>query len=152
MPGVCRNQQPSKRMNAELVIPRKLVNQILTHAQQHEHTEACGLISATEGTPMHYYAVKNIASDPAAHFEMEPKQQIAAMKHMREQGEELLAIVHSHPTSPPVPSASDLQKSAYPDAYYIIVSLSTKGVLEMRGYFIDDNDVQTVDLHYEHED
>ena len=139
-------------MKSELVIPRKLVNQILTHAQQHEHTESCGLISASAGTPAHYYAVRNIASDPAKHFEMEPRQQIAAMKHMREHEEDLLAIVHSHPSSPPVPSLTDLKRSAYPDAYYIIVSLNTKGVLEMRGYQIDDEAIQPVELHYEHED
>ena len=139
-------------MNAELVLPRKLVNQILTHAQQHEHTESCGLISAQAGTPMHYYAVKNIASDPATHFEMEPKQQIAAMKHMREHGEDLLAIVHSHPATPPVPSVTDMHASAYPDAYYLIVSLNTKGVLELRGYRIIDGSMQPVDLHYEHVD
>ena len=139
-------------MNAELVLPRKLVNQILTHAQQHEHTEACGLISASAGKPAHYYAVKNIAADPSAHFDMEPKQQIAAMKYMREHGEELMAIVHSHPTSPPVPSASDMQQSGYPEAYYLIVSLNTKGVLEMRAYRIADEEMQPVTLHYEHED
>jgi proteasome lid subunit RPN8/RPN11 len=139
-------------MNSELVLPRKLVNQILTHAQQHEHTEACGLISASGGTPAHYYAVRNIASDPSTRFEMEPKQQIAAMKHMREQGEELMAIVHSHPMSPPVPSASDMQQTGYPDAFYIIVSLNTRGVLEMRAYQITTGEMQQVELHYEHED
>jgi len=139
-------------MNAELILPRKLVNQILTHAQQHEHSESCGLISSLAGMPAHYYAVKNIAGDPETRFEMEPRQQIAAMKHMREHGEELLAIVHSHPTSPPVPSATDMQASAYPDAYYLIVSLNTKGVLELRGYKIIDGSMQAVDLHYEHED
>jgi len=140
------------KMNSELVLPRKLVNQILTHAQQHEHTESCGLISASNGNPDHYYAVKNIAADPSTRFEMEPKQQIAAMKHMREHGEDLLAIVHSHPESPPVPSATDMQEAGYPDSYYIIVSLNTKGVLEMRGYRFANAEMQVVDLRYEHED
>ena len=140
------------RMNTELVLPRKLVNQILTHAQQHEHSESCGLISASCGSPANYYAVKNIASDPSVHFEMEPKQQIAAMKHMREHDEDLFAIVHSHPESPPAPSATDMQDAGYPEAYYIIVSLNTKGVLEMRGFKKADGDMQPVELRYEHED
>ncbi len=139
-------------MNSELVLPRKLVNQILTHAQQHEHTEACGLISASGGKPAHYYAVRNIAPDPSTRFEMEPKQQIAAMKHMREHGEALMAIVHSHPMSPPVPSASDMQQTGYPDAYYIIVSLNTRGVLEMRAYQVAAGEMQPVELNYEYED
>lgn len=139
-------------MNAELVLPRKLVNQILTHAQQHEHTESCGLISAAGASPAHYYAVKNVAADPATRFEMEPRQQIAAMKHMREHDEKLLAIVHSHPQSPPLPSAADMQEAGYPDAYYIIVSLNTRGVLEMRGYKKADGEMQPVKLRYAHQD
>jgi proteasome lid subunit RPN8/RPN11 len=140
------------KMNTELVLPRKLVNQILTHAQQHEHTESCGLISAAGGNPAHYYAVKNIAADPSTRFEMEPKQQIAAMKHMREHAEALLAIVHSHPQSPPVPSASDMQDAGYPNAYYIIVSLNTRGVLEMRAFKNADGDMEPIKLLYAHED
>jgi proteasome lid subunit RPN8/RPN11 len=139
-------------MNPELVLPRKLVNQILTHAQQHEQTESCGLVSATAGSPAHYYAVKNIAPDPSSRFEMEPKQQIAAMKHMREHDEALLAIVHSHPQSPPVPSATDMQDYGYPDAFYIIVSLNTRGVLEMRAFKTADGEMQSVKLLYAHED
>ena len=135
-----------------LVLPRTLVNQILTHAQQHEHTEACGLISGSGEQPAHYYAVKNIAPEPDTHFEMEPSQQIAAMKHMREQGEELMAIVHSHPESPPVPSTADMNDIGYPDAYYIIVSLNTRGVLEMRGYRSINDTMQAIDLRYEHQD
>lgn len=139
-------------MTSELVLPRKLVNQILTHSQQHEHTEACGLISATGDSPAHYYAVKNIAVDPSTRFEMEPQQQIAAMKHMREHDEELFAIVHSHPHSPPAPSITDIQEIGYPKAYYIIVSLNTKGVLEMRGYKKADDAMQPVKLRYAHQD
>ena len=138
-------------MSAELVLPRKLVNQILTHAQQHEHSESCGLISASNGSPAHYYAVKNIAADPSTRFEMEPVQQIAAMKHMREHDEDLFAIVHSHPASPPVPSATDMHEAGYPDAYYIIVSLNTRGVLEMRGFKIANGNMQPVELRYGHE-
>lgn len=135
-----------------LVLPRTLVNQILTHAQQHEHTEACGLISGSDEQPAHYYAIKNISPEPATRFEMEPGQQIAAMKHMRENGEELLAIVHSHPESPPVPSPADMKDIGYPDAYYIIISLNTKGVLEMRSYRCMNDTMQAIDLRYEHQD
>lgn len=138
-------------MGAELVLPRKLVNQVLTHAQQHEHSESCGLISAVNGRPAHYYAVKNIAADPSIRFEMAPEQQIAAMKHMREHGEDLFAIVHSHPESPPLPSATDIREAGYPEAYYIIVSLNTTGVLEMRGFTQADENMQPVELRYEHE-
>lgn len=137
---------------SKLVLPRKIVNKILTHAQQHEHTEACGLVSALDNTPLQYYAVKNIADDPSSRFEMEPRQQIEAMKHMREHGTALFAIVHTHPQSPPIPSLEDMNDMGYPDAFYIIVSLNTKGVLEMRTYKNIDGTMQPIELRYEHED
>ncbi len=129
-----------------LQLPRKLVDKIIMHAQQHEDMEICGLISKSGNSPGRYYAVKNIAADPAVRFEMDPKEQIAAMKHMRDHGEQLLAIVHSHPAGPPVPSAADLAQIGYPDAFYIIVSLETKDAPEIRAYRMDRDIMQPVVL------
>lgn len=56
---------------------------------------------------------------------------------MRNQGEELFAIYHSHPTAPAQPSSADLELAAYPDAVYLIISLNTKGILELRGFRIE---------------
>ena len=49
-----------------------------------------------------------VADDPARRFEMDPADQIRAMKTMRERGETMLAIYHSHPSAPPEPSVHDL--------------------------------------------
>jgi len=56
---------------------------------------------------------------------------------MRERGEELFAIFHSHPAAPAEPSALDMAQAGYPDALYLIVSLGTCGVLELRGFRIE---------------
>ena len=43
---------------------------------------------------------------------------------MRERGEQLLAIYHSHPRSTePQPSATDVRLAYYPSAVYLIVGL-----------------------------
>jgi proteasome lid subunit RPN8/RPN11 len=48
----------------------------------------------------------------------------AAQRKMRERGEELLAIYHSHPRSDdPKPSATDVRLAYYPSAVYFIVGL-----------------------------
>ena len=65
---------------------------------------------------------------------------------MRDQGEELFAIYHSHPTSPAIPSAVDLEQAVYPAALYLIISLNTKGLLEMRGFRIDDRKAVEIPL------
>lgn len=129
-----------------ITLPRTLANQILTQAQQHPETEACGLVSARDGVASHIYPITNIAEDKQRHFELDPAQQIKAMKTMREANEELFAIYHSHPHAPAEPSASDIQQSSYPDALYLIISLDTKGVLEMRGFYLRDGTVEGVEL------
>jgi proteasome lid subunit RPN8/RPN11 len=121
----------------EIRIPRKLTNQLLHLAQQSPDFEICGFISSRNGLPTHCYPIQNIAEQPGQHFLFDPAQQIAAMKKMRAANEELLAIYHSHPSAPATPSNTDLELAAYPDALYLIISLNTQGVLEMRAFKIN---------------
>jgi len=127
-------------------LPRTLVNHILTHVQQAPNQEVCGLIGrvGTESTSL--YPVANMAKDNEKLFQMEPKQQIDAMRQMRERGEELFAIYHSHPHASGMPSSIDLAQASYPDALYLIISLNTIGVLEMRGFYIRNADAEEVSL------
>ncbi len=88
----------------------------------------------------------NVAGQPAQLFSMDPARQIDTLRRMREAGEELFGIFHSHPHSPAVPSDRDLHEAGYPDALYLIASLSTKGVLELRGYRLRDGRAEEVAL------
>jgi proteasome lid subunit RPN8/RPN11 len=119
-------------------LPRPLVNQLLHCAQASPAAEVCGLIGAKDGTPVSCHPVRNVAAQPGIRFQLDPAEQINAMRQMREKGEELFAIFHSHPGSPAEPSPSDLSELAYPEALYLIISLNTKGVLEMRGFRLND--------------
>lgn len=133
-------------MTAAVVLPRNLVNKILSHAQHAPEDEVCGLIGAQDGHAIDIYPVKNVAEDTHKLFQMDPKQQIDAMREMREQGHELFAIYHSHPHTPAAPSVTDLEQAAYPDAVYLIISLNTTGVLEMRGFRLEDGKACEVEL------
>lgn len=133
-------------MTERLHLPRALINQLLHHAQGSPVAEVCGLVGAGTGLPLHCYPVANVATEPRRLFAMDPAQQIAALRTMRERGEELFAIYHSHPNTPPQPSAIDLAQAAYPDALYLIISLQTRGVLEMRGFRLRDGRVAEVEL------
>lgn len=117
-----------------LILPRPLVNQLLHQAQTLEDHEVCGLIGAADGKPRSIYPATNIAPDPRRHFHMDPRDQIAAMKTMRQIGETLVAVYHSHPSAPAIPSREDLEQATYPDALTLIISLETKGVLELRAF------------------
>ena len=133
-------------MPKEIEIPRKLANQLLHLAQQSPNLEVCGLIGSQNGLAQHCYPIDNVAQHPQQQFLLDAKQQIASMTKMRELGQELFAIYHSHPTAPAFPSSEDLALSAYPAALYLIMSLNTKGILEMRGFKINQESAQEIPL------
>jgi len=127
-------------------IPREIVNQILQHAQSEPEKEICGLISEKNGEAGHCYPVLNIAEHPESLFLMDGKEQIDALREMRNKQESLFAIYHSHPHSEAYPSQIDLNESQYPDVIYLIVSLDTKGVLDLRAYRIDNKQIETLEV------
>jgi proteasome lid subunit RPN8/RPN11 len=131
---------------AEIQVPRRLTNQLLHLAQLSPDEEICGLVGSKNGLPATCYPIANVAEHPKQRFLLDAKQQIAAMAEMRDSGEELFAIYHSHPKSPAQPSVYDLEEAAYPDALYLIISLNIKGVLEMRGFKIKQNIAQEIVL------
>lgn len=130
-------------------LPRPLVNQLLHHAQTDQEREVCGLIAAHAGRPTRCLPVSNIAASPATRYEMDPEGQIDAMRTMREGDETLFAIYHSHPGSQAVPSATDLAHAAYPGTLYLIVSLKTKGILELRGFLLEGGGFREVLLEFD---
>ena len=121
----------------EIQISRKITNQLLHLAQISPNLEICGLIGCKNDIPSHCYPIRNAAELPRQRFLLDAGQQIAAMTKMRELGEELFAIYHSHPSSPALPSSKDLELEAYPNTLHLIISLNTKGILEMRGFKIN---------------
>ncbi len=129
-----------------LTLPRPLINKILAHAQQNPEIEVCGLIGNNASDQKNYYPVDNIAKQPDCRFLMDGSQQIKAIKKMRDKQQQLFAIVHSHPHALATPSQLDIDESSYKDVFYLIISLNTKGVLEMRAYTQQQESMQEVAL------
>jgi proteasome lid subunit RPN8/RPN11 len=134
--------------NQDIYLPRKLTNQLLHLAQLSPDTEICGLVGAdAAGIPISCYPVSNSAENPQIRFFLDPSQQIAAMKQIREKHQTLFAIFHSHPTSSAEPSPTDIEQASYPEVLHLIISLNTKGVLEMRGFKIANGAVEEHPLY-----
>jgi len=132
-------------INTPIVLPRPLVNQLLTEAQKSPGIEVCGLVGkASNGS--HCYPISNRAADPAHEFLLDAAEQVDAMRQMRERDEQLYAIYHSHPDAPAYPSGTDLKLAAYPGVLYLIISLDITGVLQMRGFQLHDDQVDEVAL------
>lgn len=70
------------------------------------------------------YRLRNIARDASVEYEAAPEDLFAAQRAMRERGEKLIAIYHSHPRDvEPIPSNTDVERAFYPSAIYFIVGL-----------------------------
>ena len=139
-----------KNMNA-IRLPRAMVNRLLHLAQKSPEEEICGLISRDRHDFKTCYPVANVAGDKKHRFALDPRGQIEAMRTMRGHGEELAAIYHSHPDAPPLPSPTDVAQHEYPDVLYLIISLATQGVLEMRGFYIRGREIEEVAIGLQEE-
>jgi proteasome lid subunit RPN8/RPN11 len=101
-------------------------DQIFASARETDPAECCGLIGGTgDGSAKSIYPLRNVAVDQIVSYEAAPEDLFAAQRQMRDRGEELLAIYHSHPRSAePVPSETDIRLAYYPQAVYFIVGLA----------------------------
>lgn len=127
-------------------LPRSIVVELLRQAQQSPDAEICGLITAVDDRPVRVIQIRNTAAEPRRLFDMDERQLIDAMKQVRERGETLFAIFHSHPDAEPVPSRNDIERLGYPETLHLIISLHTKGVLQMRGWRLDGAKPGPVDI------
>lgn len=99
---------------------------IVDYAKEGMPFEVCGLLGGvSEGdkkiVKKTYFLTNTDKSEE--HFSMDPKEQFAAVKDMRNNGWELLGNFHSHPSSPSRPSEED-KRLAYDSASsYLILSL-----------------------------
>jgi len=133
-------------MTQTIQFPRKIINQLLHSAQLNPEQEICGLVSAKEGIAHRCYSIDNQAEQSAIRFQMNPQQQIDSLRQIRENNEQLFAIYHSHPTAPAVPSTIDSEQLSYPEIIQLIISLNTKGILEIRGFKSIDGELKPINL------
>jgi proteasome lid subunit RPN8/RPN11 len=124
-----------------ITLLRAQVEEMYEHARGAFPAECCGLLGGNAaGRVRTVYKLRNVARDPLFAYEAAPEELFAAQKSMRERGEQLLAIYHSHPRSAdPLPSESDVRLAYYPSATYLIIGLSGKEP-SLRAFRINERD------------
>jgi proteasome lid subunit RPN8/RPN11 len=125
-------------------------HEIISHARDAAPEECCGLIGGkTTGHAESIYRMRNAAADPLTTYEAAPEDLFAAQRSMRERGEQLLAIYHSHPRSDtPTPSATDVRLAYYPSAVYLIVGLGGEHP-NLRAFRISESERRWEPVEYE---
>lgn len=129
---------------------------LVSHARTESPNEACGLIAGTaavadDGVATRWLPARNRAASPLR-YELHPDDLVRAVLALDDAGESIWAIVHSHVRSPARPSPTDVSLAFYPEALYVLVSLSPSeadpatGAESVRAWRIVDGQVHEVAL------
>jgi proteasome lid subunit RPN8/RPN11 len=107
-----------------LTLSKSHFREMVEHARREAPHECCGLIGGNDARTETVYPLRNVAADPLVTYEAAPEELFIAQRAMREGGQQLLAIYHSHPRSnDPQPSETDVRLAYYPSAVYFIIGL-----------------------------
>ncbi len=128
-----------------LQIEEKIITALLEHGRREEPNEACGYLAARDGVVNRLFALTNIDAAPD-HYTMDPAEQFAAIRQMREEGLQMAAVYHSHPATPARPSVEDIRLAHDPGVIYVIVSMLA-GVEPVRAFKIRQGEMVDIPLH-----
>jgi len=118
---------------------RDHVNEMYAHAREAQPEECCGLVGGIDDVAESIYRLRNVAREPQVGYEAAPEDLFAAQRQIRDRGQQLLAIYHSHPlSSEPQPSETDVRMAYYPSAIYFIIGLQGNEA-SLRGFHISEN-------------
>lgn len=113
---------------AAVELPAAIRAAIVAQARAESPNESCGLIvgdapAADGGAAVRYEPTRNKAASPYR-YEIDPPDLLRLTIETDDADEVFWGIVHSHTHTPAVPSPTDIGLAFYPDALYLLVSLS----------------------------
>jgi proteasome lid subunit RPN8/RPN11 len=128
---------------------REHLDAMIAHARETAPEECCGLIGGISTHAASLYRLRNVTRHPQSAYEAAPEDLFAAQRRMRERGEDLLAIYHSHPrSSDPSPSETDVRLAYYPSAKYLIIGLGGIEAI-IKAFSISERDQRWEQVEYE---
>jgi [CysO sulfur-carrier protein]-S-L-cysteine hydrolase len=122
-----------------VVVPAGIRAQLVEHAEAEAPNEACGVVVLRDGVAESYVAGRNGAASPYR-FELEVPLETWFLE---DEGYEL-AVFHSHLSSPPRPSRTDVENiGLWQGRPYLILSLRTG---ELAGWRVDGEAIEPIPL------
>ena len=122
-----------------MVIPAELRAELVAHARDEEPNEACGLLVLEDGVATRYERGRNAAESPYR-FELDIDPEVWFLE---DDGVEL-AVFHSHPSSPPRPSRTDVENiGLWQGKPYVIYSVREDA---LGAWTIADGSIQALEL------
>jgi [CysO sulfur-carrier protein]-S-L-cysteine hydrolase len=125
-----------------VVIPDALRAELRAHAQAEAPNEACGLLAFRDGVAERYIRGRNAADSPYR-FELDVPPETWFLE---DDGYEL-AVFHSHLSSPPRPSRTDVENiGLWQGRPYLILSLGSDSIA---GWTIQDGRIEPMSVTFE---
>jgi [CysO sulfur-carrier protein]-S-L-cysteine hydrolase len=122
-----------------VVIPADVRSALIAHAEEERPNEACGLIAFRDGVAERYIPGRNRDESPYR-FDLEVDPDVWFLE---DEGYEL-AVFHSHLSSPPRPSRTDIENiGLWQGRPYVILSLRSS---ELAGWRIAEGSVEPFEL------
>lgn len=129
-------------MARQLTIPAARYDEMLAHCLSRYPKEACGYVAGrADGAAEQVYPMRNV-EDSAVGYAMDPREQLHLEREMRQRGQRLVGIYHSHTASEAYPSPVDVRLAISPDVSYVLVSLKDRARPVCKSYRIDGNRVE----------
>jgi proteasome lid subunit RPN8/RPN11 len=121
---------------------------IVAQALAEQPLEACGLVVGSApagegGAARRYVPCRNAAASPVR-YSVHPDDLLRVTLETDGADEVIWAIAHSHVASPAIPSPTDVGRAQYPDALYLVVSLT--GEPSLRAWRIVEGEMHEVVL------
>jgi len=121
------------------VIPADVRRELETHSREEEPNEACGLVVLRDGVAQRYIRGRNAAASPYR-FELDVDPDTWFLE---DEGYEL-AVFHSHLSSPPRPSRTDVESiGLWAGRPYLIYTVRTG---ELAAWTIADGSIEPLEL------
>jgi proteasome lid subunit RPN8/RPN11 len=130
---------------ATFVLPTSMRDEIIEHARVEAPLECCGIIATQGGELVELYRMRNIY-EGVDFYEVDPMDLYRLYQAFEETGRDVGVIYHSHPVSPPYPSARDIEHAGWIDPVYVICSLQDAKQPELRAYRILDGTVTELEI------
>jgi proteasome lid subunit RPN8/RPN11 len=102
-------------------ISRELLDRLASLSAAEPAREICGLLLGDGDRIAAIEPARNVAADPAAHFEIDPAVLIAAYRRERNGGARVIGHYHSHPSGDARPSDRDAADAAGAGRLWLIL-------------------------------
>jgi len=121
-------------------LDRIFFDEMVEHGLAAFPNESCGLLAGKEGRPVKFFPMANRDASPVT-YRLDPREQLKVFDEMDEQGWDLLGIFHTHTHSEAYPSETDRGQAFYPEAEYLVMSLTDRANPVLRSFEIVEGEI-----------